>query len=125
MLLLDADEIPNRDVLIFLKLYEGYPLPVALILRWSVYGYYWKRWENGEEQVTNIVAAASIQMIREVYDNRIMAMRRHHVLEEPISSRLEDYGDQFQRWDIGKIGFYSGHHCSVIEMNPSTYQYLD
>jgi len=112
LVLLDADEIPSREVLLFLKLYDGYPQPVALVLRWSVFGYFWKRFEEGEEQVTNIVAAAPLKMIRELYANKIMSMRRHHVWEEPIAPHLSDSMYRFQRWDIGKVGFYSGHHCS-------------
>ena len=119
LVLLDADEIPSREVLLFLKLYDGYPQPVALVLRWSVFGYFWKRFEEGEEQVTNIVAAAPLKMIRELYANKIMSMRRHHVWEEPIAPHLSDSMYRFQRWDIGKVGFYSGHHCSVIESNQS------
>ena len=42
-LLLDADEIPNREALMFLKLYNGYPEPVRLAMRWSVFGFFWKR----------------------------------------------------------------------------------
>lgn len=41
--LLDADEIPTREVLMFLKLYDGYPEPVRFGLRWSVFGFFWKR----------------------------------------------------------------------------------
>lgn len=41
--LLDADEMPSRQVLMFLKLYDGYPEPVRLAMRWSVFGFFWKR----------------------------------------------------------------------------------
>ena len=41
--LLDADEIPTRQVLTFLKLYDGYGEPIRLAMRWSVFGYFWKR----------------------------------------------------------------------------------
>merc|ERR1719222_179380 len=39
-------------------------------------------------------------------------MRYHHIYEDPIRSHLEDYHGQFQRWNIGKVGYYCGHHCS-------------
>ena len=41
--LLDADEIPTREVLMFLKLYDGYPEPIRFAMRWSVFGFFWKR----------------------------------------------------------------------------------
>ena len=43
LVLLDADEFPTRSVLMFLKLYDGYTEPIRLAMRWSVFGFYWKR----------------------------------------------------------------------------------
>jgi len=47
--LLDADEIPTKEVLMFFKLYDGYPEPVRLGLRWSVFGFFWKRKKEKDE----------------------------------------------------------------------------
>lgn len=49
--LLDADEIPTREVLMFLKLYDGYPEPVRLAMRWSVFGFFWKRKREKERSL--------------------------------------------------------------------------
>ena len=46
LLLLDADEFPSRAVLMFLKLYDGYAEPIRLAMRWSVFGFFWKRRTN-------------------------------------------------------------------------------
>lgn len=46
--LLDADEIPTREALMFLKLYDGYPEPIRLAMRWSVFGFFWKRQKEKE-----------------------------------------------------------------------------
>ena len=58
--LLDADEIPTREVLMFLKLYNGYPEPIRLGMRWSVYGFYWKRKQaiSGSDSMFNWVFQA-------------------------------------------------------------------
>lgn len=48
--LLDADEIPTREVLMFLKLYDGYPEPIRLAMRWSVFGFFWKRKKNVQSE---------------------------------------------------------------------------
>lgn len=40
-LLLDADELPSREVLLFLKLYDGYTEPVRFGFRWTVFGFFW------------------------------------------------------------------------------------
>lgn len=36
-------QLPTREVLLFLKLYEGYTEPIRLGLRWTVFGFYWLR----------------------------------------------------------------------------------
>ena len=117
-LLLDADEIPSPEVLLFLKLYDGYPEPIALSMTWSVFGFFWKRLAIGSadtEDVTRVVAAASVRMIRQVYDSQVMSLRKNHVNEEPLKSRISNYtaqGGQYELWDIGRIGHLSGFHCS-------------
>jgi len=103
-------------VLLFLKLYDGYPEPVALTLRWSIYGYFWQKHEEGRELATRIVAAASMKMMGQVYDNQVMAMRTNHWQEGPIANYLQQQQDQQDQpwsvWTIGRVGSYSGHHCS-------------
>lgn len=118
-LLLDADEIPDKRVLLFLKLYDGYPEPISLSLRWSVYGFFWKRKRNdvsNEEDLTRIVAISTMRMIREVYDGKVMSMRRNHLNEEPVSSKYRKYasenGPLAHEWNIGTVGHYAGFHCS-------------
>lgn len=117
-LLLDADEIPDRNVLLFLKLYDGYPEPIALTLRWSIYGFFWKRAISGSplvEDVTRIVAISTMRMIREVYDNKVMSLRRNYLTTEPLLSRVKAYtlnGHPVMEWNIGRVGAYAGFHCS-------------
>jgi beta-1,4-mannosyl-glycoprotein beta-1,4-N-acetylglucosaminyltransferase len=116
-LLLDADEIPDRNVLLFLKLYDGYPEPIALTLRWSIYGFFWKRSVNGSplvEDVTRIVAISTMRMIREVYDGKVMSIRRNYLTTEPLLSRVEIYqkNHPVKEWNIGQVGAYAGFHCS-------------
>ena len=45
-LLLDADELPLPDVLLFLKLYDGYSEPIRFGFRWTVFGFYWLKTEE-------------------------------------------------------------------------------
>ena len=49
--LLDADEIPTREVVMFLKLYDGYPEPIRLGMRWSVFGFFWKRKKQNQGSI--------------------------------------------------------------------------
>ena len=45
----DADEIPRREVITFLKLYDGYPEPFKLHYRWNMYGFFWEKNEGKKE----------------------------------------------------------------------------
>ena len=40
-LLLDADELPTPESLIFLKVFDGWTEPVKFGFRWSVFGFFW------------------------------------------------------------------------------------
>lgn len=119
-MLLDADEIPDRSVLLFLKLYDGFPEPIALTLRWSVYGFFWKRYvDNSDphrgEDVTRIVAISTIGMIRQVYDDKVMSLRRNYLTAAPFFSRVAAYvksGHSVMEWNLGRVGAYAGYHCS-------------
>ena len=39
--LLDADELPTVETLMFLKMYDGWSEPVKFGFRWTVYGFFW------------------------------------------------------------------------------------
>lgn len=67
------------------------------------------------EDVTNIVALCTIRMIRQVYDGSVMSLRRNHVNEEPICSKIRKYaesGNFVSEWQVGTVGRYAGFHCS-------------
>ena len=40
-LLLDADELPAPEALLFLKVFDGWTEPVRLTMRWTVFGFFW------------------------------------------------------------------------------------
>ena len=37
----DGDELPRPELLQFLKLYDGYPQPIAFKYKWSIFGFFW------------------------------------------------------------------------------------
>ncbi len=78
--LLDADEIPTREVLMFLKLYDGYPEPVRLAMRWSVFGFFWKR-KRGKQ--TGSIFDWILDVVKEDDNNaedllEVTAVNHHH-----------------------------------------------
>ena len=45
-LLLDADELPSNESLMFLKLFDGWTEPVKFGFRWTVFGFFWLKAED-------------------------------------------------------------------------------
>ena len=140
--LLDADEIPTREVLMFLKLYDGYPEPIRLAMRWSVFGFYWKRKQekpqsdsllnwvlkvvsgsggnalnkeqlNYEEELLEVTAVST--MVWRVCLNNTFLIRKDMSTYEQFQDRLSRYraeGHRVNPWTAGTREHYAGHHCS-------------
>jgi beta-1,4-mannosyl-glycoprotein beta-1,4-N-acetylglucosaminyltransferase len=87
-LYLDADELPTREVLLFLKLYDGYTEPIKFGFRWTVFGFYWLKTEDPsildrmfmrdkQERLLTLYVACTMGMLRKVYGNNAMLLRRN------------------------------------------------
>ncbi len=129
-LLLDADELPDRDALNFLKWYDGYTEPIRFGFRWTVFGFYWlKAADPGmlesmpflgkllasepTERLLQLWVACTIGMLRDVYGNNGMLMRRNVWSDDLLKKRVEKYGrSKIREWDFGKLDYYAGFHCS-------------
>ncbi|KXJ28055.1 Beta-1,4-mannosyl-glycoprotein 4-beta-N-acetylglucosaminyltransferase [Exaiptasia diaphana] len=69
-IVMDIDEIPSYDSLVFLKYYNRYPEPFGVRLRYSVFGYFWKN-----NQYTQVTIGCTIGMLKTVYSNDSNAIR--------------------------------------------------
>lgn len=133
--LLDADEIPTREVLMFLKLYDGYPEPVRLAMRWSVFGFFWKRkkekqtgfildWlrdamkedsENDNEDLLQVTAVSTMNLVWKVCRNNTFLIRKDMTNYADFQERLSQYrieGNRITPWTAGTKHHYAGYHCS-------------
>ena len=72
-LLLDADELPAPEALLFLKVFDGWTEPVRLTMRWTVFGFFWlmsnqvgkKEVRPGKtEEILILYAACTIGMLQ-------------------------------------------------------------
>ena len=105
----DADELPSRDALQFLRLHDGYPEPFGFSLRWSVFGFFWKQYEP-----TRIYAGCTLSMMRYVFQYSAFELRagdyftKHSAL---IQSYVKSGGNVYE-WHLGESGFPAGWHCS-------------
>ena len=72
-LLLDADELPAPEALLFLKVFDGWTEPVRLTMRWTVFGFFWlmsnqvgqrEVKEEKTEKIFTPYAACTIEMLQ-------------------------------------------------------------
>ncbi|KAH6948985.1 hypothetical protein HPB50_027373 [Hyalomma asiaticum] len=101
----DADEIPTRDVLLFLKHHDGYGEPVGVSLRWFLYGFF-----RQNSRPVGVGGACTVAFLRNVYDNDTLRLRR---MDSYNYKSLPYTGTTERQWTItGTQPRYAGWHCS-------------
>ncbi|XP_023341090.1 beta-1,4-mannosyl-glycoprotein 4-beta-N-acetylglucosaminyltransferase [Eurytemora carolleeae] len=131
-LLLDADELPTKEALIFLKLFDGWREPVKFGFRWTVFGFFWLKAEDPgqlesipligklfsrkkQERLLTLYTVCTLGMLSTVYGDNAMLLRRNVWNNTLLHDRLNNYTanhPKIQEWTLGNIGHYAGHHCS-------------
>uniref|UniRef100_A0A8C4QLK2 Beta-1,4-mannosyl-glycoprotein 4-beta-N-acetylglucosaminyltransferase b n=1 Tax=Eptatretus burgeri TaxID=7764 RepID=A0A8C4QLK2_EPTBU len=104
----DADELPLREGILFLKLHDGWPEPVGIHLRPSIYGFFWR--QPGSLQV---LTASTVRTLTEIYNSDGILLRRRHYYDMP---GFRDYERRSQKrlaeWALGSSLHLAGWHCS-------------
>ncbi|KAL1419541.1 hypothetical protein MTO96_025284 [Rhipicephalus appendiculatus] len=101
----DADEIPSRDVVLFLKHHDGFGEPMKLRLRWLTYGFYW---ENSRP--VDVGGVCTVAYIRNVYENDSLRLRSMRTFAQ---NNMPNTGTFSKMWTIaGTSPRYAGWHCS-------------
>ncbi|XP_065108939.1 beta-1,4-mannosyl-glycoprotein 4-beta-N-acetylglucosaminyltransferase a [Paramisgurnus dabryanus] len=104
----DADEIPAREGILFLKNYDGWTEPVGIHMRKSLYGFYWKQFGT-----LNILSACTVAMLSKVYNRDGILLRRRDYYTMPGFREYENStGRILVSWSIGSPVHYAGWHCS-------------
>eukprot|EP00096_Caligus_rogercresseyi_P011072 TRINITY_DN4245_c0_g1_i1.p1 TRINITY_DN4245_c0_g1~~TRINITY_DN4245_c0_g1_i1.p1 ORF type:complete len:387 (+),score=60.14 TRINITY_DN4245_c0_g1_i1:421-1581(+) len=123
-LLFDSDEIPNRSVLLFLKLYEGYSEPIRLGYRWTVFGFFWLKadepgllnyiYNTQSEKLLQLYNVCTLGMMEKVYGNNAMLLRKNAYKHKKLKKAFKVYAasHDVRVWNIGTLGHYAGYHCS-------------
>jgi beta-1,4-mannosyl-glycoprotein beta-1,4-N-acetylglucosaminyltransferase len=114
-LLNDADELPRRELLLFLKLHDGYPLPVGFHMHWTLYGFFW-----GVPLDYSHVCAVTIAFLRDLLHWGGISIRNaeNYVTSKPelqkaLAKFVMDSGSPFGLWKAGRFGGeMAGWHCS-------------
>ncbi|KAH9380943.1 hypothetical protein HPB48_008396 [Haemaphysalis longicornis] len=102
----DVDQIPSRDVLLFLKHHDGYGEPVSFNLRSFLYGFFWE-----SKRPTRMRGACTVEFLRNGYNNDTSLLHNVHTYFVTPLSRYT--GTVNREWTItGSAPRYSGWLCS-------------
>ncbi|XP_024288667.1 beta-1,4-mannosyl-glycoprotein 4-beta-N-acetylglucosaminyltransferase isoform X2 [Oncorhynchus tshawytscha] len=104
----DADEIPAREGILFLKLYDGWTEPVSIHMRKSLYGFFWR-----QPGTLDVHSACTVAMLFAVYDGDGISLRRRDYYSMPgFRNYQRESGHILVHWSIGSPVHYAGWHCS-------------
>ncbi|XP_060760267.1 beta-1,4-mannosyl-glycoprotein 4-beta-N-acetylglucosaminyltransferase a [Neoarius graeffei] len=107
-LLDDADEIPLREGILFLKFYDGWTEPFGIHMRKSLYGFYWRQLGT-----LDVLSGCTIRMLLMVYKGDGILLRRRNYYTMPGFREYEKTSGQvLMPWSIGSPVHYAGWHCS-------------
>ncbi|TSX99882.1 Beta-1,4-mannosyl-glycoprotein 4-beta-N-acetylglucosaminyltransferase [Bagarius yarrelli] len=107
-LLNDADEIPLRQAILFLKLYDGWTEPFGIHMRKSLYGFYWR-----QPGTLDILSGCTVNMLLAVYrGDGILLRRRNYYTLSGYQEYQMKMGKILMSWSIGSPVHYAGWHCS-------------
>ncbi|KAI4879012.1 hypothetical protein NFI96_028581 [Prochilodus magdalenae] len=107
-LLNDADEIPVKEGVLFLKFYDGWTEPFGIHMRKSLYGFYWRQLGT-----LDVISGCTVAMLLMVYKGDGILLRRRNYFTMPGFRQYENTsGHVLIPWSIGSPVHYAGWHCS-------------
>ena len=111
--LTDADEIPRRETLLFLKLHNGYPEPVGFHFQASIYGFFWRA-----RKETHVFSAVSVGALAAIFKYKSMLYRSVDIPvmmpddPETLLASLSTNTADISPWSFGDVFEPAGWHCS-------------
>ena len=110
-ILTDADELPSREALLFLKLHTGYPEPFGFRMRWTTFGFQWIA-GTGNQQ---ILTGSTVGLLNHVFYGKASKIRNAaghlHKAQTNVNTYIKS-GGLVRMWKLGGEGFPCGWHCS-------------
>ncbi|XP_028843726.1 beta-1,4-mannosyl-glycoprotein 4-beta-N-acetylglucosaminyltransferase a isoform X2 [Denticeps clupeoides] len=104
----DADEVPSREAVLFLKLFDGWTEPFGLHMRKSLYGFFWRQLGT-----LDILSGCTVGMLMAVYKcNGILLRRREYYTLPDFRTYEKTTGRMLLPWSVGSPVHYAGWHCS-------------
>ncbi|XP_064109433.1 beta-1,4-mannosyl-glycoprotein 4-beta-N-acetylglucosaminyltransferase-like [Macrobrachium nipponense] len=111
-ILTNGEEILRRDVVTFLKLFQGYPLPVKCQFKHYMYGFYWSLPENSNLTKPE-VCASSFQFLANAFEYQVSRLQEGSVLEEDLNF-FTSHEQPVVNWTIPEAGWRC-HLCLSVE----------
>ena len=105
----DADEVPSREALLFLKLHDKIPEPFCFNMQKTVFGFFWY---SGE---WHMHGGATFRMMKDVYHLKPNLLRRkRHIPENKnlLHAYVTNTGAEIGPLMIGNAQYPSGFHCT-------------
>lgn len=81
LILTNGEEIIYRDVLVFLKLFQGYPLPIRCEFKQHLYGFYWKV-DKGNSTTVPPVCILSVKFFANAFHYRVSELSEGGISKE-------------------------------------------
>lgn len=116
-LLSDADELPTRSSVLFLKVNKNYPEPVGINLSWRTYGFFY----GSGKGITHVITATTIGFLTHVFSSNAIWIRSAPAHIQTESSKLNAYLVMKKQegsksliglWSFGNTTHPAGWHCS-------------
>ena len=114
-ILTDADEIPKRETILFLKLHDGYPEPFGYNYQWNTWGFFWKANDNA---ITHVYAGMTVGMLLHIFSQKAIKIRGcEYFLHNEGANELSWYLSHGKNvsvhfWSFGNANKPAGWHCS-------------
>lgn len=113
LILTNGEEILNRDVVVFLKLFQGYPLPVKCQYRNYLYGFYWHNSQVSSNITDPQICAVSFQFLANAFEYQISRLQAGNVLEEDLNFFTTNE-QPVAEWTIAEAGWRC-HLCLSVQ----------
>lgn len=115
--LTDADELPSRQTLGFLKYHDGYTEPVAINVHWFVFGFFWSPGYDRPSQPKSqkLFMCVTMGMLAYVFRYQVYFIRSAPRFVEKHQMDVKFYlqiGGRVGPWTIGDRNITTGWHCS-------------
>ena len=105
----DADEVPSREALLFLKLHDRIPEPICFNMQKTVFGFFWY---SGEWHLHGGATFAMMKHVYHMLPDRLRRMKYIHENKHLLQEYIKKTGAIMGPLVIGNSQYPAGFHCS-------------